>query len=367
MQLPNSDTKERHIAFLLTMAIAANILELLVPVPPFLPWLKPGFANAFTLSAIHFYGFGGGATVTILRTIIAGFITGQPITSVVIGGSGGIAATIIMAFLHQMLFNRGLVSLIGVSIAGAFTHSTIQIAVVNFIFVQNELILWQYPLLGPASIVTGTITALIANGVIAQIRAIPLSANFSMHVTGRNSNPVPFFRLFTVCVLSCLFLVSDKLLINMAAAIAMALFLLFMRRERLKYAILRVLPLITVTILVNMITESGRYVIPAVPLFTYEGISKGFMLAMRLVNIVFASALFINSSDVESILLSIRKKIPFLYSFSRTGELAIQVLPRVSNIYKDELIVLRNVPLRQKISATRKFLFSTTEKLLKTF
>ncbi|MBL8029183.1 MAG: Gx transporter family protein, partial [Fibrobacteres bacterium] len=250
MQLSNENQlRERRLASLLTLAVAVNILELAIPAPPFLPWLKPGLANAFTLAAIALYGIRGGITVTVLRTLLGGFIGGQPFTSIVIGGTAGLTATIAMSLLHALTYKRGILSLFGISMSGALIHSVTQIAVVNLLFVQNTILFWQFPLLGPASIITGAVTALLAYKTLDIIAKSDLSPDNVIEKGEAGFSGLS--RFFAVIALSVLLFFVFSVKIQLLLSALLIILIILFRRNKGYLLLMRLIPLVLITALLN--------------------------------------------------------------------------------------------------------------------
>ena len=112
-----------YMAVLVTFAVVIHTVEAALPLPMPVPGVRLGLANIITLLAIVLYGLRSGLTVSILRTLLGSFFTGSFLGfGFWLSLTGGIAACLVMA-LAVMLFRRGTISLVSVSILGAVTHN----------------------------------------------------------------------------------------------------------------------------------------------------------------------------------------------------------------------------------------------------
>lgn len=94
--------RNTHLALLVALASAVHTIEAVIPTP--VPWLKFGFANILTITAISLYDFWAGLTVAFLRVMVGSLIIGAFLTpSFFIGLSGGIASTVVMGVSHRFL------------------------------------------------------------------------------------------------------------------------------------------------------------------------------------------------------------------------------------------------------------------------
>lgn len=168
--VPASQKKTQQlirISILVSIGLALFIFESYIPRP--LPWMKPGLANIVTVLALYLYGFRSGLMVTFLRVVIASLILGSffnPAFLLAIGG--GIGATCIMGLLITVWPQQ--FSVIGVSIAGAFFHNTIQLLLAAIIIIRNMQLFYLLPALMLSSIPTGFIVGIISLFILQRIR-----------------------------------------------------------------------------------------------------------------------------------------------------------------------------------------------------
>ena len=152
--VPSAATQK---AMLLLAAIALNAVELAFPRLPFLPWLKPGFANIITVLWVIKFGFKDAVLFTALRIWISGFYFGFSLFSFSLSLCGGLLSTISMSILWNTLGRRGLVGTIGMAVTGALFHNAGQLAVVYFVMARNASLFGQVPFMLAAAVIFGSI------------------------------------------------------------------------------------------------------------------------------------------------------------------------------------------------------------------
>ncbi|MDH4099850.1 MAG: Gx transporter family protein [Nitrospirota bacterium] len=155
-----SRTRETvFLALLGTFAIVLHTVEAAIPSP--LPWIKIGLANVITLVTIPLFGGGAALAVTIVRVVVGSMITGTFLgPSFIISLFAGIAATLAMIVTFRY-FSRKL-SLVGVSVIGAYIHSFVQVAVVYLLLIRHKEIFYILPFFLSLSLLMGLATGLAA-------------------------------------------------------------------------------------------------------------------------------------------------------------------------------------------------------------
>jgi len=172
-------------AMLLLAAVALNAVELAFPRLPFLPWLKPGFANIITVLWVIRFGFKDAVLFTALRIWISGFYFGFSLFSFSLSLSGGLLSTVAMSALWSVLGKRGLVGTVGMAVTGALFHNAGQLAVVYIVMSRNMSLFGQIPFMLGAAVVFGGIVGTLAP-VVARI--IDNVGDDSQYKIGNDSN-----------------------------------------------------------------------------------------------------------------------------------------------------------------------------------
>jgi len=148
----------RQKAVWLLAAAALNSLELAIPRLPFLPWLKPGFANIITILWIAKYGVTDAMLYTILRIWVSGFYFGFSLFTLSLSLTGGLLSTAAMSLLWLTLGKHGLAGTVGIAVTGALFHNAGQLGVVYLTMSQNISLFGQIPFMLIASALFGSVT-----------------------------------------------------------------------------------------------------------------------------------------------------------------------------------------------------------------
>jgi heptaprenyl diphosphate synthase len=149
-------------AVLLLIAVALNAVELAFPRLPFLPWLKPGFANIITIIWIVKFGFRDAVLYTALRIWISGFYFGFSLFTLSLSLAGGLLSAAAMSSLWILFGKRGLIGTVGMGVTGALFHNAGQLAAVYFIMSRNISLFGQIPFMLGAAVIFGSIAGGLA-------------------------------------------------------------------------------------------------------------------------------------------------------------------------------------------------------------
>lgn len=168
-------TRSSFITKLAVLAAAGLILflfESTIPRP--LPWLKPGLSNLVTIVALYCYGFRAAFVVTIIRVVTGALVLGTLFNPVFLFAvSGGVLATLVMAFFHAK-FNKTF-SIIGVSLLGAFTHNLVQLLLAAFLVVNSAQVLFLMPVMLLSSLFSGFLVGIFAHYVVQKMQVFQIN------------------------------------------------------------------------------------------------------------------------------------------------------------------------------------------------
>ncbi|MGM0689762.1 MAG: Gx transporter family protein [Bacillota bacterium] len=152
-----------YLAVLITFAVVIHTVESALPLPMPVPGVRLGLANVITLLALILFGLRSGLLIAIIRSILGSlFVGGLFGFGFWLSLSAGITSCLVMA-LVLLLQNKGLVSLISVSVLGAAAHNLTQLGLASLIISNPDLLLGYYPLLLLLSVPTGIFTGITAN------------------------------------------------------------------------------------------------------------------------------------------------------------------------------------------------------------
>ncbi len=155
--------KLTRLSMLLALSVVLNIFESMIPViGNIMPGSKLGLANIVVLFVIYIYGFRDAIALAVMRVILVGILrTGLFNIVFFFSLSGGLLSVVMMYLTHR--FTK--LSVIGVSIIGAISHSIGQIIVAIFAF-HTVNIIFYLPYLLIISVPTGIIIGMIAKQVL---------------------------------------------------------------------------------------------------------------------------------------------------------------------------------------------------------
>ncbi len=115
------------------IALVLNIFENFIPMPFLTPGAKIGLANIVTMIALVTVGSRDTVTILIAR-ILLGSIYGGGLSGFLYSFAGGMFSWLMMSILIWLF--REHISMVGVSVTGAFFHSLGQVVMAAWI-VQN--------------------------------------------------------------------------------------------------------------------------------------------------------------------------------------------------------------------------------------
>ncbi|MBN2541379.1 Gx transporter family protein [bacterium] len=148
---------------MLSMFVAIGVViwvfEEFIPRP--LPWMKFGFANIVTMIVLYRYGLKAAFSVGIIRIMLASILIGKFLSPPTYLSLGGFIMALTGIAITYLVFRRQ-VSMIGLSITGAFFHNIGQLAMAYLIIVQKLEVFYLLPYFALASIVTGGIIGIIS-------------------------------------------------------------------------------------------------------------------------------------------------------------------------------------------------------------
>ena len=143
--------KLTFISVLVTQALVLHIFERMIPVPFISPGAKLGLSNIITVIALYTLGFKDTFMLIMVRIMLSALL-GSNISGFLYSLAGGMLSFVTMYFIKQV--GKDNISIIGVSIVGAFFHNVGQIIVAALI-IQNINMVLYFPVLAIAGIGTG--------------------------------------------------------------------------------------------------------------------------------------------------------------------------------------------------------------------
>ncbi len=159
--------KDFYIAFFLAFASFLSYIEGFIPKP--IPGIKLGLSNSIVLIFIIHKQYKTGIFISLSKVFVVSLFTGTLLSpAFILGISGSFFSTFSMVIIYALLNKR--VSLIGVSLTGAFFHISSQLAAAYFLLPGiHSGIQFLAGILLSASFVSGIITALFANYLVREL------------------------------------------------------------------------------------------------------------------------------------------------------------------------------------------------------
>ncbi|MDD3392616.1 MAG: Gx transporter family protein [Bacilli bacterium] len=159
----NDLKKTVRLAMFLAFSVVLSMIETLIPLfNGIIPGFKIGLANMMVLAVLYIYGFKDAFTLGILKVILVGILrTGLFSTTFFFSLSGTILSVVLMALFRKITP----LSIIGISIIGAISHSCGQIIIAILFFNINMIYYLPFILLFslPSGILVGYFSKEIVN------------------------------------------------------------------------------------------------------------------------------------------------------------------------------------------------------------
>ncbi|MCL2177716.1 MAG: Gx transporter family protein [Firmicutes bacterium] len=173
-----------------TYALVLNLVESwLPPLLVFAPGTRMGLSNIISLITLIKLGVRDSYIVLVIRCILTVMFTGNPF-SIVYSLSGGLVSLTVMVLLYKFLFPN--ISIVAISIVGAFVHNITQVWIYSIIAETGLLMLLMLNFI-LASIVAGIVVGFV---VLLLLRNLPpsLFADYRQKIEGKQppskkSNP----------------------------------------------------------------------------------------------------------------------------------------------------------------------------------
>ena len=158
-----SDSKIRKVAncaLLIALAMVLSYVEALIPINFGLPGVKLGIPNLVIVVGLYLLKPLEVVIISMLRVILVAAMFGNGM-SLMYSLAGGILSFAAMALLSRA---KGF-SMIGISILGGVCHNIGQI-IVAAVVVENLKIMYYFPVLLIAGIVTGAVIGIISGRIL---------------------------------------------------------------------------------------------------------------------------------------------------------------------------------------------------------
>ena len=147
------------LSLLIGMGLILFVFESLLPRP--LPWAKPGLANIVSVLALYWFGIPAALLVAVGRTFLGALIVGTFLSpGLLLSLGGALTSVLVMGAIRTI--QKDFLSMIGISIVGAFSHTIMQFILARWLIVGQSGVFYLLPPMMAASIVTGLIIGICA-------------------------------------------------------------------------------------------------------------------------------------------------------------------------------------------------------------
>ncbi len=335
MEAFKTDRKIFKIALLVSLGCVLQISESMIPHP--IPGLRLGLANMLTLTAMVVLGFKDALMVATLRAVLGSFIMGTFMSpTFILSFCGSVASTLIMGLLFWLtgIHHRFRMSIIGISIVGAFTFNMVQLYLAYLLLVKHNGIFVFFPWLSYGAVATGWVVGIVAGRVCMGLRDIthqhlskfPVSSDVAVFTKTFVPGNSFVHRVPGVVKISGVFAAALAILFFNDFRVYLALFsflgaltiasrtpLLFMLSRIKKFAFLIVL-----SFLLPVFFNTGTQVAATIGQFkiTYEGLGTGTLFAARLLFLILSSSLLVRTTHPDQMTQGLSQ---FLSPLQRLG------------------------------------------------
>ncbi|KIR02055.1 Heptaprenyl diphosphate synthase component I [Lachnospiraceae bacterium TWA4] len=155
--------KIAQFGMLVALAFIFSYVEAMVPLPIPIPGIKLGLANLVVVVALYCLGIKEALIISIIRVILVGFTFGS-LSSMIYSLVGGLLSFAIMALCKKLK----IFSVTGVSMAGGVFHNLGQLIVAIYV-VETSTLIYYFPFLLVAGVVTGALIGIIGKLMIDRI------------------------------------------------------------------------------------------------------------------------------------------------------------------------------------------------------
>ncbi|MGL6200921.1 MAG: Gx transporter family protein [Lachnospiraceae bacterium] len=144
---------------LVALAMIFSYVEVLIPISFGVPGMKLGVANLVVVAGLYFLKPREVLAISVIRILLMSWMFGNGM-ALIYSLAGGLLSFLVMVIMKQR-FGFGI---IGVSIAGGVSHNIGQLLAAACV-VQNTKILYYFPVLLIAGVITGALIGTLAGKI----------------------------------------------------------------------------------------------------------------------------------------------------------------------------------------------------------
>lgn len=274
-------------AFALALLVASSlqIMENLLPRLPLFPWMRVGFSYVVILPFLMQYGPRAAFALFLARNLISILYGGQPLTTFLIGSGAGAMTFLAAGPPVAWAYRRGLLGILGASIALASAFNLSQLAAVNVTLIRHSGFFFQVGPILAWSLVSGAAVALLirfSDGELMRLFAPATASSPASDTPSPDLPPPPAVPaapfLAGLILLALLFAVTD---IRFQAPLLAVLLAAIPGRFRLLW---NTWPFFFYLAWLHLFHTSGEYLFGE--WVTREGAEKFALYSVRLANLI---------------------------------------------------------------------------------
>lgn len=322
----HSEANLNKIALLVGLACVLQISESLIPHP--IPGLRLGLANMMTLIAMVVLGFGYALEVAVLRTVLSSFILGTFMSPTFLLSLGGaVISTLVMGLFYWIsgISRYSRMSIIGISIIGAFVHNLVQLALAYVLLVKHAGIFVFLPWLSLGAVATGWVVGVVAGGVCRTLGEKTLDRvssedpgdedDFRLRIYAPGESLVhrlpAEIKLFFLVILALSLLVITHAGFYMGCLVFLCI-LLPVSGTRFGFYLAscrKYLSLLMISMFLPLFFNSGTHVLMTLGTIriTDEGFRTGVLFASRIMLLILSSALLMRTTSPSDLVDGLEK------------------------------------------------------------
>lgn len=157
-----------RLAMLVACASVLQVAESLLPHP--LPGVRVGLANIVTIVTLAELGPSWALQLAFYRSLVSSLVLGTFLApAFVLSLAGGFASALVMTAVHALACRVPGIGFVGISVAGAVSHTLAQVGLVWLLFIHSPGVLALAPWLVLAAVATGLLTGLVAVQALGRI------------------------------------------------------------------------------------------------------------------------------------------------------------------------------------------------------
>lgn len=325
-----------RIAILVTIACVLQIAESLVPHP--IPGIRLGLANTITLITLVTIGFSSGLEVAVLRTILSSLVMGTFMSpTFILSFAGAVLSTFVMGGLYWLVrrYQNLRLSIVGISVMGALSHNFTQLLLAYFLLIKHPGIFVFWPWFAVGSVIMGWFSGLVSGSVCSQLNDVKIAELDLIYPQNKSAHAQLTFsysagdsflhRLPAHLKINALLLFSLAVIISsnfwlylvLFSLLAIIIILAKIFPSSLVFNIKRYISFILVAFFLPVFFNHGGQVVCSIAhvKFTSAGLYTGFLFAARIILLVVADFLLLQSTSAQDLASGLARSLSLLKVF----------------------------------------------------